>query len=280
MRRKSFVFSVLLLCAITLSACIPSGFERPQVSVDGDSYLYPSMTYQYKTDVSASVGYFATGLDPAYLVLANKTHPLGSIYAPGELTTLTCPTYGGKSVTLEPRAAQALYAMLAEMAADGVTDIFVTSGYRTYAYQEQLFDSYLRRESATITEEARAYFGEDYIAKNYTSLGKTALSREDARAVVLSYSAEPGTSEHQTGLCVDFVTSTAMLDLTFQSTEAFAWLSKNAYRFGFILRYPADKTAVTGYSDEPWHDRFVGREAATEICLRNLTLEELLGQVG
>ena len=98
--------------------------------------------------------------------------------------------------------------------------------------------------------------------------------------MVLSYSAEPGTSEHQTGLCLDFVTSTAMLDLTFQSTKAFAWLSQNAYRFGFILRYPADKTAVTGYSYEPWHYRFVGREAATEIHLRNLTLEELLGQIG
>ena len=56
--------------------------------------------------------------------------------------------------------------------------------------------------------------------------------------------------------------------------------AKHAYRFGFILRYPADKTAVTGYSYEPWHYRFVGREAATEIYLRNLTLEEFLGQVG
>ena len=81
------------------------------------------MEYQYKTDVSASVTWLVTGLDPDYLLLANKTHPLGSTYAPEETVTLTCPTYGGKEVELERRTAEALYAMLSEMAADGVTDV-------------------------------------------------------------------------------------------------------------------------------------------------------------
>ena len=117
----------------------------------------------------------------------------------------------------------------------------------------------------------------DYIKSTYTDRGLTQLSHEDAVKVVLSYSAAPGTSEHQSGLCVDFVTSNAGLDRAFENTEAFAWLMENAYRFGFILRYPENKTDVTGYSYEPWHFRFVGREAATEMLLRNMTLEEFLG---
>ena len=212
-----------------------------------------------------------------HITLTNKSYPLGKTYEPESLVSLTCPTSEDKSIYLDARAAKALYAMLEEMQADGVTDIKVTSGYRSYAYQQQLYQSYLKIEKSKITPEAYAYFGEDYIKTTYTNKGLTQLSVEDATKVVLSYSAVPGTSEHQTGLCVDFMTSNAGLTTAFENTEAFAWLSQNAYRFGFILRYPESKTAVTGYSYEPWHFRFVGREAATEIALRSLTLEEFLG---
>jgi len=238
------------------------------------------MTYTYKTDASAFEPYLTTGLDAGYLILVNKSNPLGSGYAPASVTTLTCPTNGGKTVELEERAAQALYAMLGEMEADGITDIKVTSGYRSYAYQSRLYSDYISKEMSKITDEARSFFGEAYIQSNYVSQGKQGLSREDAEAVVGSYSAKAGTSEHQTGLCVDFVTSTAGLTEAFAKTDAFAWLLQNAYRFGFILRYPAEKTDVTKYSYEPWHYRFVGREAATEIAFRGITLEELLGQTG
>ena len=107
------------------------------------------------------------------------------------------------------------------------------------------------------------------------------MSREDAKKVVLSYSAYPGTSEHQTGLCVDFITEEMGGDLTvaFEGTQAFAWLSENAHKFGFILRYPKEKESVTGYTYEPWHYRFVGREAATDIHLASLTLEEYLNLI-
>ena len=121
-------------------------------------------------------------------------------------------------------------------------------------------------------------FGYEYINKYYTSQGKDKLSREDAEAVVLSYSAAPGQSEHQSGLCIDFITM-SMSGLTneqFEATAAFRWLRENACRFGFILRYPSDKTKVTGYSYESWHYRFVGREIAMEISQRGITLEEYL----
>jgi D-alanyl-D-alanine carboxypeptidase len=144
-----------------------------------------------------------------------------------------------------------------------------------------LFEKYKIEEMSTISNEAREFFGDEYIYNNYTSKGKTTLEYDDALKVVASYSAAPGTSEHQTGLCVDFVTEEYgdCLDLSFEETAAFDWLQENAYKFGFILRYPKDKVATTGYSYEPWHYRFVGREAATDIHFSGLCLEEYLGQM-
>ncbi|MBE6628770.1 MAG: D-alanyl-D-alanine carboxypeptidase family protein [Ruminococcaceae bacterium] len=251
-----------------------AGKDHPTVSNQVQNY-HSSMEYAYTTAVDESI--LKTGLSADYLILANKENALGESYAPAELVTLTCPTNYGKTVELNRRAAEALYLMLAEMNASGVTDISVTSGYRSYQKQTALFNQYLSEESALITENAIACFGMDYIQKNYISKGLTVLSAKDAREVVLSYSALPGTSEHQTGLCVDFITSTMSdLDITFATTPAFAWLSNNAYRFGFILRYPEGKENITGYTYEPWHYRFVGREAATDIHFGKITLEEYL----
>ena len=113
---------------------------------------------------------------------------------------------------------------------------------------------------------------------NYLEKKKNSLDLADAHKVAQSYSAQPGQSEHQTGLCVDFITSEMNGNLTeaFENTEAFAWLAQNAYKFGFILRYPKDKESITGYTYEPWHYRFVGREAATDIYVGNMTLEQYL----
>ncbi|MBR2312859.1 MAG: M15 family metallopeptidase, partial [Clostridia bacterium] len=152
--------------------------------------------------------------------------------------------------------AAALKAMLLCMRAEGITDTFVTSGYRSYTYQSQLFAFYIQQEMSQ----------------------NAALSREQATAIVERYSSRPGYSEHQSGLCVDLMTTTmGNLDESFERTEAFAWLKENAAQFGFILRYPKDKEHVTGYAYEPWHYRFVGRAAALEIAAAGITLEEYLG---
>ena len=284
---RIFLAALMLALPLSLLSCMPpiepDGEQSTGTTAKSPdtpavpTFLYPSVTYEYKTDVSASIQFLTTNLSSDYLILANKVYALGEDYAPENLVALTCPTDNGKTVYLESGVAEALYAMLAEMKADGATDIKVTSGYRSYSYQQQLYLSYLKTEKSKITPDAYAYFGVDYIKSTYTDRGLTQLSHEDAVKVVLSYSAAPGTSEHQSGLCVDFVTSNAGLDRAFENTEAFAWLMENAYRFGFILRYPENKTDVTGYSYEPWHFRFVGREAATEMLLRNMTLEEFLG---
>lgn len=219
---------------------------------DTESYLFPSVTYSYHTQVDESV--LSTGLNPTYLYLANKQNPVDENYNPGTLVTLSS-SITRKTEQLEERTAEALYAMLAEMRADGVTDIFVTSSYRSFARQQQLYNSYIAQE------ESRGY------------------SHEEAVERAGRYSAPPGYSEHQTGFVVDFMTS-AMTDLdeSFERTAAFGWLSENCYRFGFILRYPKseDKIAITGYDYEPWHYRFVGRDAAVAIYKSGLCLEEYL----
>ena len=106
------------------------------------------------------------------------------------------------------------------------------------------------------------------------------LTQEEAEAIVQTYSAVPGESEHHSGLCVDFISSTMSdLDETFADNEAYDWLLANAWKFGFILRYPKDKVDITEYSFEPWHWRFVGRDAALEMLRTGECFEEYLTRI-
>ncbi len=211
----------------------------------------PKYQYSYSIDISP----YLSSITSENLLLANKQNPLGESYKPN-VVDLTCPTDGEKQ-QLQYDAAQALYAMMAEMRADGITDVFVTSSYRTYAHQNWLYYT---------------YYLEQERSKN------PSLSEEELLALVSAYSSRPGESEHQTGLCIDFSTESigGEVNASFEGTAAFTWLQKNAYKFGYIIRYPKDKTAVTGYQYESWHYRFVGRDAATEIHMQNLCLEEFL----
>lgn len=92
------------------------------------------------------------------------------------------------------------------------------------------------------------------------------------------YVAKPGASEHQTGLAIDIGTSNTGLTAYFDNTLESMWLEKNAYKYGFILRYPKDKENITGYPYESWHYRYVGKEIAEIIYTNNLTLEEYFYQ--
>lgn len=280
-KRNLLCILITLSLSLALQGCIQlrpdegdTQKEQPTLPED-PTHAYENAVYTYRSEVDEDV--LLTNLSSAYLLLANKEYVLGRDYEPASVTTLSCATNGGKTVELETRTAQALYEMLDEMKADGVTDVAVTSGYRSYDYQVDLNNYYIGLESSQISEDAYRHFGHAYIKANYLDKGETKLTRTDAEAVVRSYSAEPGKSEHQTGLCIDFVTSTVGLTEAFENTEAFAWLSENAYRFGFILRYPKGAEGITGYTYEPWHYRFVGREAATDMYFGNLTLEEYLG---
>lgn len=118
------------------------------------------------------------------------------------------------------------------------TAIIPQSGYRSYDYQKTLYDGYLK---------------------------------QDPQSVVDTYSARPGYSEHQTGLVMDF----APIDVSFENTDTFRWLSENAHRYGWINRYPKGKETITGYTYEPWHWRYVGVTVATDMKAKGVkTLEE------
>ena len=286
MKRNNIHFLTVLLAILLLfSGCInpepeEEGTTAPvDVSqIDKNSIgSYKTMQYTYLTSVNTAT--LTTGLDLTYLLLANKQSELDAGYVPANLVTLNCATLqSGREYELESRAAAALYAMLAEMQAAGVSDIMVASAYRSYEYQVNLYNKYLSFEKSCISDDARRVFGEEYIKVNYLDKKIFKLSQEDALTVVQSYSALPGQSEHQTGLCIDFITSSMGTELNeaFENTQAFAWLAQNAYKFGFILRYPKGMEGITGYTYEPWHYRFVGREAATDIHVGNMTLEQYL----
>ena len=272
-------FAVLLLLAgCTQPQNPPTETDTMPNDINQDVIgCYKTTEYSYLTAVDASI--LTTNLNEAYLLLANKEHPLGATYVPSDLVDLTCPKYQSwRTYQLDRRAANALYAMLAEMKAAGIDDVMVASAYRSYSYQVSTYNNHIAEERNNISEDAIACFGYDYIKTNYLDRGVYKLSLEDATTVVQTYSAQPGKSEHQTGLCVDLATSEEKEPLTvaFELTQAFAWLSQNAYKFGFILRYPNGDEDVTGYTYEPWHYRFVGREAATDIHFGNLNFEEYL----
>ena len=282
-RNKINFLTVILALLLLLSGCInlePEEEEGTTAPIDVSQIdknsigSYKTMQYTYLTDVDPAT--LTTGFDPTYLLLVNKQSELDVGYVPANLVTLTCATT--RSMQLEARAAQALYAMMAEMNAAGIKDVMVTSAYRSYEYQQDLYDKYLNDERRGISEDASRVLGEEYIKANYLDKKIFKLSFEDALKVVQSYSALPGQSEHQTGLCLDFITSDMGGELTeaFENTQAFAWLAENAYKFGFILRYPKGMEGITGYTYEPWHYRFVGREAATDIHVGNMTLEQYL----
>ncbi|MBO5938227.1 MAG: D-alanyl-D-alanine carboxypeptidase family protein [Clostridia bacterium] len=207
--------------------------------------------YSYLIDIEP----YLESIQTENLLLANKQTPLGEDFVPA-LEEITVATANKRILYLDAHAARALEAMMLEMAEVGVTDVMVTSAYRSYKRQYELFHvTYYQQEKA----------------KHPT------WTDEQIYAEVLTYSAAPGTSEHQTGLCIDFLTSTMNeLNNSFEGTPAFEWLSHNAHRFGFVLRYDKDKVDITGYSYESWHYRFVGLEAATEIYEKGICLEEYL----
>ena len=287
-RNSTKILVAVLVFTLLFSSCINPDQEA-EITSPGDVIeenpspieSYKTMKYQYLTDVDTS--YLTTHLDPTYLILANKTSALSSDYVPNALVELTCRKLEtDRTYELESRAAAALSAMLAEMRAAGVSDIMVASAYRSYDYQVATYNHWVQEEMKTpISDDAYRVLGQEYIKMNYLDKKMYSLTLEDAHKVAQSYSAMPGQSEHQTGLCVDFITSGMNEELTeaFENTEAFAWLAKNAYKFGFILRYPKGKENITGYTYEPWHYRFVGREAATDIYVGELTFEQYLQEV-
>lgn len=185
---------------------------------------------------------------PWYLVLVNNKNPMDENYEIPSFTELET----GYSV--DSRIADAAKQMLQDAKEDGMR-IIICSAYRSVERQENLFNESLQDRL------------------------NSGLGYWDAFADTRQSVAEPGTSEHALGLALDLISNDYMgLDEKQQETEEAKWLAENCYKYGFILRYPPEKTDITGIIYEPWHYRYVGVEDATKITELGITLEEYLEQ--
>lgn len=193
--------------------------------------------------------YVQTAVPSWELRLVNPWNPLPTDYD----YTANLQSYIGEQ-QFDSRAMNALRQMIA---AGSAYNLSAASLYRSYDLQTSLFNRQVNRV------QAQGYTGAEAEAK--------------AATVV----ARPGTSEHHMGLAADILGSGyGSLEESFENTPAFAWLKEHCAEYGFILRYPKEKQEITGVIYEPWHYRYVGVEAATEIMSRGITLEEYLEEKG
>ena len=185
-----------------------------------------------------------------YLKLVNAKNPMTQEDVP-EVATETIDSNGYQ---VDARIMGDLEDMFAAARAAGRNPV-ICSAFRAWETQEYLYQNKIQRE---MSEEG--------------------LPEDQAAVEAGTVVAVPGTSEHQIGLALDIVSSEYMnLDEKQMETEDQQWLMENSWKYGFILRYPLDKSDITGIIFEPWHYRYVGKEAAKEIYEQDITLEEYLG---
>jgi len=187
-----------------------SGFERlDKAAVTADPEDFLTLISNIMSD------------DDALFHLVDKEHSLGESFVPTDLVELSAMDIvvnrAGMQLRKEP--AEALEAMCRAAAAEGIT-LDISSAYRSYSYQDALFQNSIKR------------------------IGEEATRRELA---------VPGTSQHQLGSTIDFGT----VDERFAKTKAYAWLQKNAGKYGFVISYPEDDEEFTGYIFESWHYRYL-----------------------
>ena len=209
-----------LRVAVGLPAVEPEVPKTPKLAEGFTFKGYTSKNYVIAE--KKGVTYIVT--DYGYTLIANKTYSLPASYAPGDLTA---------------ECTAAFKTMQAAAAKSGI-DLYIVSGYRSYATQQSVYNRYVSR---------------------------------DGRAEADTYSARPGHSEHQSGLAMDLNS----LYASFAYTAEGKWLAANAYKYGFIIRYPKSKQSVTGYIYEPWHVRYLGKELAADVYKSGLCLEEYFG---
>lgn len=201
-------------------------------------------------DVDYQNLYSASGEDASgwELILVNDSHPLDKDYTVN-LSSVT----GGQKV--DCRIVEPLNEMLKAMRKEGLHPM-ICSAYRSVERQAELFEEYI---------EEKLEAGWNY---------------EDAFYKAKTRICVPGTSEHQTGLAVDIVGKYHQsLDDAQADTKEAKWLLEHCAEYGFILRFPKDKTDITGVDYESWHFRYVGTDAASYIMKHEITLEEYLDSV-
>lgn len=210
-----------------------------------DRYL----NYFKKTsDYSKTIIYVNIGLDKEYYkdsntinkfsetMISNKYNKLDEKFIPPDLTNIS--TSCSRNTQSLSKIAATYFEKMCNDAKKDKIFILANSSYRSYKSQQEVYDYYYK------------LYGSDYVKK---------------------YVASPGYSEHQTGLAVDVASKNYS---PFKSSPEYKWMLKNAYKYGFILRYPEKKEEITGYNSESWHFRYVGVDVAKYIQENNITFDE------
>lgn len=221
----------------------PQEPEEPQEPVESEPET-PTEPEEEKTPVRTD--------DPA-LILVNPWHYIPDVYEP-DLETVQ-----GK-YQMDKLAAPAAKELVAAAKAAGY-DMQLCSAYRTVQKSAELY-----------ARQVKQWIGYGY-------------DEETAKVEAAKWVAPPGTSEHHTGLAMDLVSSDywgqySDLEHAYENFDSFKWMVSHCAEYGFILRYPKDKQDVTGITYEPWHYRYVGKEAAVYIMENGLCLEEYLEELG
>lgn len=183
--------------------------------------------------------------DGSNLIIVNKLHAVTPDFVPTDLVAVDGSLSTNQGLYFKRDAYDAYLKMLKDANAQGI-NFLICSTYRSYSLQESIYFSHVNAYGAEYTNTVSAF---------------------------------PGRSEHHTGWAVDVTSPSMGYDLleSFINYPEGQWINAHCHEYGFIIRYPKDKTHITGYAYEPWHLRYVGVDVATEIMSKGLTLEEYLG---
>lgn len=174
--------------------------------------------------------------------IVNKYYQLEEDFEPNNLTPIDSKYARNDSQLLQKEATEAFNQMCSDAKLENIS-LYSGSAYRSYEYQNTLYNNYIKKDGLTAAE---------------------------------TYSARPGYSEHQLGLAVDIMNG----NWSYVSKEdiEYSWLQANSYKYGFILRYPENKEYITGYMFEPWHYRYLDKELATKVYNSGLTYDEYVAR--
>ena len=251
MKRICCVLAVLLLLFL-LPATAPAELNEEELD-------FEEFDPEAGVAVQEAVWSFPVALDdmnPEYIILANKHYLLDKKYAPKDLVKVPGkPDKGGIYWAVRPKEGQRLRqecadalcamnrAIMDEAPANGYRPLYLKSAYRSYSTQKTMYKNRLARNK-----------GKD---DGWVSM--------------------PGASDHQTGLGCDVVPKNwkdkAMNDKMMKEPEC-VWMAEHCYEFGFVIRYPEDKTDITGYQGEPWQLRYLGKAVAEDVYKRGITYDE------
>ena len=259
MKKIIIVVSCLMFLIISLIIIITNSKENEKKSIFSDIKIYEKENEERYKNFSLKhknmskekiVLYVNMGLDNSFYTdiktikyvkfntLVNKYYKLNEQYYLKEAYLLS-KEYTYKDVYVSKKIVKDLEKMINDMKKENL-EITVVSGYRTKEYQENLYNRY---------------------------------KEKDGKKKADTYSARPRHSEHELGLSIDVSSKGGIME-QFAFSKEFLWMQENAYKYGFILRYPEGKTHITGFKYESWHYRYVGKKHAKKIKKENLTFDE------